>query len=119
MLKVRPKDGSRSVSIDTPYLRLELVVTEYEGPLYDRDGSRVGEVTACLLRDPRKPPTADDIRLAEVKAAICEPCESFRGLVRESQGRPAYIVQCHRCTTCGGVRLLTGKCPAGHHDRVT
>lgn len=105
MMKIKPqRDGSRSIEIDTPYLRL-LATVRSDGCIEARE---------VVVRDPAPP----DYDLAERRLRICEtinagrPCEAMRSVTRVKAGRPIYTVNCKDCG-CGGLKAATGRCPRG------
>ena len=57
---------------------------------------------------------APDLRIAELRAEICESCEHFEGITRTRGDFVLYGVKCTQCG-CGSRRIIDYPCPIGRH----
>jgi len=59
---------------------------------------------------PPKPPTLEQLALADARALECEICPFNMGVKRKVNSFDVHAVKCDLCG-CGGLSLIHGKCP--------
>jgi len=77
-------------------------------------GEQVGTITASLFdaapQQSPKPPTLEQLALADTRALECEICPFNMGVTRKVNSFDVHAVKCDLCG-CGGLSLIHGKCP--------
>ena len=102
-MRIKPlESGSRSLTLDTAYLKLDIVVHP--------DGTITINEAKCL--EPRKVVNLDIIQR---RSDICSNCDRCEGVTIRDGKFPVYSVKCKSCG-CGGLSLQNGKCPKGYWD---